>query len=97
LGFDEISFKQTKEIATRYTVGVVSAGATDHNSNSNYDSNSNDNSDNKRVGMTKDFVSTAFQAFNKFTDMSARESEIRDLEGKRTDVQLNYTIYYVCK
>ncbi|MCC2647685.1 MAG: hypothetical protein K0S67_1218 [Nitrososphaeraceae archaeon] len=83
LGFDEISLKQIKQIAIRYA-------ADNHNSNSSFNSNDDSNSsnnNNKSVSITKDFVNKAFQALNKFTDISDIESEIKNLQRKRTDLE----------
>jgi peptidoglycan hydrolase CwlO-like protein len=89
LGFDEISFKQIKQISINY-----GAANNDHNSNISFnnddDSNrNNNNNNNKSVGSipTKDFVNKAFQALNKFADLSDIESEIKNLQRKRTDVE----------
>ena len=88
MGFDEISFKQIKQIAISY-----GAANNDHNSNISFnsddDSNSNNNNNNKSVSSipTKDFVNKAFQALNKFADLSDIESEIKNLQRKRTDVE----------
>jgi predicted nucleic acid-binding Zn-ribbon protein len=88
LGFDEISFKQIKQIAISY-----GAANNDHNSNISFnsddDSNSNNNNNNKSVSSipTKDFVNKAFQALNKFADLSDIESEIKNLQRKRTDLE----------
>jgi hypothetical protein len=88
LGFDEISFKQIKQIAISY-----GAANNDHNSNISFnsddDSNSNNNNNNKSVSSisTKDFVNKAFQALNKFADLSDSESEIKNLQRKRTDLE----------
>jgi hypothetical protein len=90
LGFDESSLKQIKQIAIRYG-DVVGVGAAERNSisifNRNDDSNNNNNNNSKRMSITKDFVNKAFQAFNKFADMSAIESQIKNLQRKRTDVE----------
>jgi hypothetical protein len=90
LGFDEISLKQIKQIAIRY-----GAANNDHNSNISFNSdddsnyNNNNNNNNKSVSSipTKDFVNKAFQALNKFADLSDIESEIKSLQRKRTDVE----------
>ena len=89
LGFDEISLKQIKQIAISY-----GAANNDQNSNISFnsddDSNSNNNNNNnKSVSSipTKDFVNKAFQALNKFADISYIESEINNLQKKRTDVE----------
>jgi hypothetical protein len=89
LGFDESSLKQIKEIAIRYG-DVVGVGAAERNGNSIFnrnDDSNNNNNNSKRMSITKDFVNKAHQAFNKFADMSAIESQIKNLQGKRTDVE----------
>jgi predicted nucleic acid-binding Zn-ribbon protein len=84
LGFDEISLKQIKQMTIRYGAG---AGARD-SSNSSFDSNDDSNTNNnKSVNITKDFVNKAFQALSKFADISDIESEIKNLQRKRTDLE----------
>ena len=88
LGFDEeISLKQIKQIAIRYGAGARNSGNLNSNGNDE-DSNSNNNNNNKSVSnITKDFVNKAFQALDKFADISDIESEIKNLQRKRTDVE----------
>ena len=61
-----------------------------HNSNSSFNSNDDSNSsnnNNKSVTITKDFVNKAFQALSKFANISDIESEIKNLQRKRTDIE----------